>query len=294
MPVAAKQLYRYQDNQGRWHFSDRPPADNRPVETQRLTVTHASRQVSMRQRGTEREPVFHVVNEYHGPIEIELELLEGRNISADPSLPRRMVVPGVSEARVVGLSPIQDGRGMSYRLQHRYMLGDPNAVHRPPEPYRVPFPPGFELPVSQGFNGSFSHNTPAGRYAVDIAMPEGTPIVAARGGVVMEVANDFYGGGTQEQHKERANLIRVLHDDGTMAVYAHLSLESAQVSPGTRVQRGQLIGASGSTGFSSGPHLHFVIQRNAGMELVSVPFNFADGEGRGFVPRRGDWLRAGR
>jgi len=74
-----------------------------------------------------------------------------------------------------------------------------------------------------------------------------------------------------------ANLIRVLHDDGTMAVYAHLQRDGAVVAPEQRVRTGQHIGWSGNTGFSTGPHLHFAVQVNRGMRLVSLPFRMEEG-----------------
>ena len=70
----------------------------------------------------------------------------------------------------------------------------------------------------------------------------------------------------------RANFIRLLHDDGSMAVYAHLQPEGVQVRTGQRVRLGQRIGLSGNTGFSTAPHLHFVLQVNRGMRLQSIPF----------------------
>ena len=57
-----------------------------------------------------------------------------------------------------------------------------------------------------------------------------------------------------------------------MAVYAHLQPGGVLVRTGQRVRRGQPIGLSGNTGFSSGPHLHFVVQVNRGMRLESIPF----------------------
>jgi murein DD-endopeptidase MepM/ murein hydrolase activator NlpD len=57
-----------------------------------------------------------------------------------------------------------------------------------------------------------------------------------------------------------------------MAVYAHLAQDGADVRLGEHVRRGQRIGRSGNTGFSGGPHLHFVVQANRGMRLVSLPF----------------------
>ena len=146
------------------------------------------------------------------------------------------------------------------------------------------------LHVDQGFGGEYSHKDAHSFHAVDIAMDEGTPIRAARAGVVMAVENDFYGAGTDlAKFGDRANHIRILHSDGTMAVYAHLALESVIVGIGDRVRAGELIAKSGNTGFSSGPHLHFVIQRNSGGTLVSVPFAFTV-NGQRVEPTQGKML----
>jgi murein DD-endopeptidase MepM/ murein hydrolase activator NlpD len=67
----------------------------------------------------------------------------------------------------------------------------------------------------------------------------------------------------------------VLHDDGTFGVYAHLRQGSALVRPGQRVSNGQLIAQSGNSGYSTGPHLHFAVLRNAGLRWQSLPFVFA-------------------
>src|SRR5690606_150933 len=75
-----------------------------------------------------------------------------------------------------------------------------------------------------------------------------------------------------ERYGGRANYVRILHADGTMALYAHLKPEGVLVRVGQRVRQGQQIALSGNTGFSTAPHLHFVVQANRGMRLESVPF----------------------
>ena len=100
----------------------------------------------------------------------------------------------------------------------------------------------------------------------------------------MDMEQGFHGDGRSEKYLTRSNQIRVLHEDGTMAVYAHLQANSVRVRPGVKVNRGQWVANSGNTGYSSGPHLHFVIQLNAGMSLESLPFRFAKPAGGTITP----------
>jgi len=90
---------------------------------------------------------------------------------------------------------------------------------------------------------------------------------------VMQVESDFEKAGlNRERYGGRANFVRILHDDGSMALYAHLKSEGVLVRVGQRVRAGQPIGLSGNTGFTTGPHLHFAVQINRGMKLESIPF----------------------
>ena len=64
-----------------------------------------------------------------------------------------------------------------------------------------------------------------------------------------------------------------------MAVYGHLLQHSIGVKPGQWLPAGAVIAQSGNSGYSHGPHLHFAIQINTGMQLQSVPFRMRDGDG---------------
>lgn len=144
-------------------------------------------------------------------------------------------------------------------------------LRRQPLAYRYALPwRGGPFRLSQGANGTYSHFTREGRYARDIAMPEGTPIVAARAGVVVKTENNQHGRGPNPS----GNYVRIRHDDGTMGVYLHLLQGSVRVHVGQRLEQGSLLARSGNTGNSTGPHLHFVVQRSVGQAMESIPFEF--------------------
>ncbi|MFN0153067.1 MAG: murein hydrolase activator EnvC family protein [Gaiella sp.] len=87
---------------------------------------------------------------------------------------------------------------------------------------------------------------------IDIAVPEGTPVVAAAGGTVLEAG---WGGGY-------GNLVVIDHGNGLATAYAHNS--SLAVAPGSTVGQGQVVAYSGNTGSSTGPHVHFEVRVNGG------------------------------
>lgn len=88
---------------------------------------------------------------------------------------------------------------------------------------------------------------------VDVAGPVGTPIVAAAPGVVEQAGWNSGGFG---------NLVEIRHPDGSMTRYAHNNTVS--VTAGQRVRQGQQIAEMGSTGYSTGPHLHFEVHQASG------------------------------
>lgn len=288
--LEAKRLYSYRDADGVMHFSDRPPMAAEGEVREELVAVDPKRLVILRQEGREDHKRFLLWNGYGGPIEVLLRFESAVNVVSEPELPTRVVIPGQATTLVLQVQPIDPRIGWNYQWSYRYLPGDPKARHDPNAVYRLPFEDRLRLRVDQAFGGRFSHSEPHSFYAVDIAMDEGTPVLAARAGVVMAVESDFFGAGQDMQkYGDRANHIRILHADGTMAVYAHLQLESVLVRIGDRVQTGQVIARSGNTGFSTGPHLHFVIQRNAGGQLLSEPFAFTIGQ-ETITPVQGSFL----
>ena len=217
---------------------------------------------------------YTVSNRVAGPIEVACSLSDASNVVSDPPLPLRLTLAAHAErtvTRLRGLDPAQPARA---EVRCKAVLGDPAADPADGVHYRLPFYAGTAWTLQQGFNGPFSHQTDQSRYALDFGVPVGTPVLAARGGTVMEVEEEFRGHGLDlERYGDRANYVRILQDDGSMAVYAHLAPESVIVLPGDRVRAGDFLGKSGDTGYTTGPHLHFVVQKNAGMRLLSIPFS---------------------
>ena len=145
--------------------------------------------------------------------------------------------------------------------------------------YSLPYEPGATFVVGQGYLEFPTHEN---QYAIDWDMPEETPIHAARAGVVTEVVDTFSKSGMTEDMKAKGNFIRIEHDDGSRALYYHLAHKGAKVKIGQKVEEGQLIALSGNTGYSSTPHLHFLVERLDGSAYVSAPTLFKSGADKPF------------
>lgn len=217
---------------------------------------------------------YFVRNLLAGPLLVVADWTDRDNMVSDPVLPVRRVVPASGEVELVALRHDDRARPARFRLEYSAVPGSPAARHSLAARYRVPFGDGVDWHVGQGFHGRYSHQHPVSRYAVDFTVPVGTPVLAAREGVVMQVQDDWRGSGrTLEDFAHRANFVRILHEDGTMAMYAHLEYYGVGVKPGQKVAAGDLLGLSGNTGYSTGPHLHFAVLANDGRDEVSIPFD---------------------
>ncbi|GGM14041.1 M23 family metallopeptidase [Pseudomonas asuensis] len=223
-----------------------------------------------------------VRNDMDVPVTITLRLSRTVNVGGVGSGVIRQTVPANSQLRVATLQKRQQGYPMHYDQAFSFSphlapgaaggLGNPNSLASITAGYAYSLPwQGGPFYISQGANGDFSHHTPKGRYAVDVAMPEGTPVLAARSGTVVEIQNRQFGHGPSPS----GNFVRIQHDDGTQSAYLHLKRGSVVVREGQKVETGTPLAQSGNTGRSTGPHLHFVVQQGEGDSLVSIPFRFA-------------------
>lgn len=114
---------------------------------------------------------------------------------------------------------------------------------------------GDDVRLTSGFGVRFHPllNSRKMHTGVDWACAPGTPILASGNGTIEEAGHKGYYG----------NYVRIRHANGYHTAYGHMSRIAAGVEAGTKVRQGQVIGYVGSTGLSSGPHLHFEVLVNS-------------------------------
>ncbi len=155
---------------------------------------------------------------------------------------------------------------------------------------RYACPSGMDAfhPLTGSF-GKASHSDALNHYAYDFIMSKGSPVYAARGGVVGSVVTGF------SEHcadciDYPANKLAILHEDGSFGLYVHMENreDGILVEVGEKVHKGQLLGTVGFNGMTMAPHLHFAVVRfRREGEPVSLPVRFDDGTAGGFIPTKG-------
>lgn len=143
----------------------------------------------------------------------------------------------------------------------------------------LPLECGTTSTITQGNFGDLSH-TGQSAYAFDFDLGIGTPLVAIESGTVTHLfagtlpGDPCYDGGGMECIS-KANFVTVAHEDGTSSIYAHLS--EVKVAVEQFVPRGSIVGLSGSTGWSTGPHAHVQRQEKCGIWICnSTPLTFVE------------------
>lgn len=281
--LMAQSAYRYRDANGQWVFTDRADTKTGPGASFVLAHEHAALHLAVDRNDNAESTQLVAVNDCLCTVTFKVSIVQSDFAAiANGTGYEATLAPG---ARQTLVRVAVEGTGKPV-LQYVWtaVLGSPGAVHNPPRPYRVPFAVGSTYAVSQAYPTRITHTTADSQYAVDIALPDGTPVYSAREGTVINVRHDSFRNGMSAAMLDQANVIEILHEDGTIAIYAHLHWDSIRVRIGERVTRGQYIADSGNTGFTSGPHLHFAVIRNAGAEDVSVPVQFAGIGGVGVTP----------
>jgi len=188
----------------------------------------------------------------------------------------------------------EDGgdRKSRYQISCDWTIGDKDALHDEDQLYLLPYESGKSFRVLQGYGSRFSH-VGLEQYAVDFNMSIGTPVHAARAGIVAKIVESNDIGCWQEGCGAYANYIVIVHNDGTTGEYYHLQQNGALVDVGDHIIAGEKIGLSGNTGHTTMPHLHFAVYRAAEWgNTQSIPVRFLSSAGIVDRPRRGGRYQA--
>jgi hypothetical protein len=184
---------------------------------------------------------------------------------------------GIYGPRLKGLN---NNKEFHYRVALPFIARD--RLHdcsgsQPDTFYRIPLAGIYS--VSQGNNGQFTHNGWQ-RFAWDFPKSGGTTVLAARGGVVISMRESssqscWNANAQQCQNCSGAaspNFVNIRHRDGTIAWYGHFQNNKVYVSVGQRVYRGTSLGGVGTTGCSTGNHLHLHVVNPE--QTTTVPLRF--------------------
>jgi len=195
-----------------------------------------------------------------------------------PSTVTRSLAPNQTE-HAMTLRHKRENNDGKYQMSFDWTVGDKDANHDDNHLYSFPYLSGETYRIMQGYGSRFSH-TGLEEFSIDVDMPIGTPVHAARSGIVARVEESHSKGCWENGCGQYANFIVVLHSDGTTGEYYHLDQNGSLVDVGESVSQGQEIGYSGNTGHTTRPHLHFAVYRAiewGKTQSISVRFKSADG-----------------
>jgi len=202
-----------------------------------------------------------------------------KNANVSRVKPETATYPPLSETEAARISASDPHKRWKWRCRFNWVKGRLRTRHNRGALYQLPFEKGRSYHVVQGYQGASTHH---GRdeYAIDFGMRKGTPVCAARDGIVVDLKESSKTGGSDEKYRNMSNFVSIAHADGTIAEYHHLHYQGVLVEIGQRVEAGQRIAISGNTGYSTGPHLHFgVYSAVDGWHRQSHPVTFATRQG---------------
>lgn len=226
-------------------------------------------------KSIQSDGAYHLNAVNENPFTITLTIrVSGENYKLNTRQPVTKVIEGNSTKHLLSVYVKDKDKNYNFETDYNWIMGKVGTRHNDSYLYSLPFKTGKSHRVGQSYNGSFSHKGSI-RYSVDFMMPLKTQVHAARGGRVVQLYEDSDRGGEAEEFKDASNFVVIEHNDGTFAEYAHLSKNGVLVNLGQKVYEGQIIAISGNTGYSSGPHLHFmVIKVNKDGSNESLPVRF--------------------
>lgn len=140
------------------------------------------------------------------------------------------------------------------------------------EPMIYPIPNYTRLSDNFGYRSDPATGATKMHWGIDFPAPAGTPIRAANSGEVIIASAPLQGSTYGWANNGFGNYVSILRNDGLVVMYAHL--KSVYVSVGQYVSQGEVIGEVGSTGYSTGPHLHFQIRSPYSSDPGVSPWNY--------------------
>ena len=219
------------------------------------------------------EYVFYADNVNYCPIQIMVNLKNSEQLCLSTHLPFYTILkPQEKGEYLFSVITYQDPSN-SLVFTVNEAMGDPDVNPDLNYIYFIPYEEGTSHMINQGYNGRISHRGWI-RYSLDFSMWVGTPVCAAREGIVVDVKQDSSFGGFRFRYLNNANYVTVYHKDGTFSEYVHLMKNGSLVNIGDVVHKGQIIGFSGNTGFTTGPHLHFMVFKAVTMGRETIPTIF--------------------
>jgi len=209
----------------------------------------------------------------NAPVSVAINIDKGstQNASVDKTLPYFAVVPANTDQTLVRFSAKMKEQGFEFRYNSGWSIGDYTATHYCPEQYRFPF--GEKIRAYASVSNT-TDDTPYTRNSVVFSMPKGTPVLAARKGVVIQISSD--------------GKIDILHEDSTIGTYYHLEKIDDYVVVGKTVTTNDVIGVAGTSENKKNAYMQLTVWRpepktsdkllinsqQIGFEAVSYPLTF--------------------
>lgn len=235
--------------------------------------------------------VIYADNLEYCPVSIQLNFDLTNMTSRTGASSLFVINPQKTRQLLTKLTSVKKDRPSQFAYTYNVSFGDNNLnTYDVDFEYALPFEKNSSFILLQGYNGAFTHMN---ENALDFNMPVGTPITAIRDGVVIKLMEEHTAVCPEKECGQYNNYIIIYHADGTFAEYTHLKEMGVIVNEGDQITQGQLIGYSGNTGWSSGPHLHLMVyfQRFKQRETLKTKFKIGDGLQSEYLIEKNKYLR---
>lgn len=237
------------------------------------------------------ETIYNIVadNEAPFPQQMEVNFKKIENMEPSAELPFYCEIGSSEKKKFLFKMNVKKKARFGYQLSYKYFIGGvKESIPQNNIKYMFPFESGKKYMLSQGNNGKLTHNG-SSKYAFDFNMEEGTKICAARDGIIAEIRDGGTESGEDKSLIKEGNHIVIYHKDGSLAMYSHLQNKGVKVKLGDYVEAGEVIGLSGNTGYSTGPHLHFVVLKPVKLGYESIEIEFIDKNRKKFKLHEGEY-----